>query len=864
MAEANRVHAIRSYIVACCADGKINNEEYLYLKKQSQRFKIKEAELRSAIHEMLLSMGKDKCIKRDYKNCVIFTKEALKFQPDDQETIGILSNAIGSLDEKDLLELARTTINGLEVYKNLLFDKIKNKGSDYHSNSKNKEQPDTQSKAKAIEFLSVASEIKPEDTEVKSRLDELLGRSGFVLIDEEESIPDFPDTFRNVELFRKGGMSSIYTASYFDPDSRWHERKVIIKLLNNKSKQATLQKLFFKEYNILRDIDHSNILKIIRRGKTGELEYYICEFIQGKNLHELVEEGRGLSKKDGKRNRIYDILLGVLKGLQGIHEEGIIHRDIKPANIIITNSANKVKIIDFGLAKTDVYNDKLKEAGTRPYNAPELLTRAYSADNRADIYSFGLLMLELISGRNNRDFVQVLPDTLPNLKRIIIKCTEEAVEARYNYISEIVDEFATEAVIDEFNWCSTHFVDEEVAVKRITESKIKPQKPEVVKEKKNWKVPVIVALLILVFGVAGYISYTIFYNPKTTSIELLPDAGDSKTIDLNQTTDYTYTSTADWLKIAEDKVSGNLKLTTISENNSINKREGEITVAYTNGKEQKISVIQLGLLPRIKVEPEEVLFGSTPDDKLLVSVKSNLSWKIAASEPWVKLDMVEGDGNADVLIQAKGPNPSPETRSAKVIFKGAEKDKQATLIVKQMGLFLLEVKPRSVQLIPVPGKEMKVDIQTNFNWLVDGIPDWLEVTPAEGKSGNSSIQIKYLRKDDQSSVAELRILSSDKKEKIGTVTVKTGEQKILWSEEELLKFVKNLRGSDKRLDMSEVYEFIDENCEVVYTKNGKKMPAAESIDAFLSRVKFGAADKVVANTIKYNDQGKIIEFCQED
>jgi len=95
----------------------------------------------------------------------------------------------------------------------------------------------------------------------------------------------------------------------------------------------------------------------------------------------------------------------------------------------------------------------LKEAGTRPYNSPEQKQYAYKVDNRTDIYSFGVVMLELITGWKEKEYTNKLPFCLPNLKRIIEKCTHEKADNRYNYISEIIEEFSKLEVQNELKLC---------------------------------------------------------------------------------------------------------------------------------------------------------------------------------------------------------------------------------------------------------------------------------------------------------------------------------------------------------------------------------------------------------------------------
>lgn len=676
MINSENLETLKSYIIACCADGKISAQEYNYLKKESKKCKLSENKLKKEIYITLLNIGKDKKGKKDFKSCVIYTKEALKFDPDNKEILNILNEAVDALSENELLDLARTTINGFEVYKEILFEKIKEKGNDYYSKTISEKEDSSENKEKAVNLFTVASKIKPNEQDTIIKLNQLIDDSDFVYTDDKPDGPSIHPKFKDVKLFKKGGMALIYTAILNDPNSRWHERKIIIKQIKpDKKDEVIYKKLFYKEYNILRYFEHENILGIIRKGENEHGQYYISEFINGKNLNELIEENIGLTKKDGKRKRISQILKGLLNGIQGIHEESIIHRDIKPANTMITNTANKVKIIDFGLAKTDVYNDKFKEVGTRPYNSPEQRQYAHKVDNRTDIYSFGVVMLELIAGWKEKEYANKLPERLSNLKRIINKCTQDETNNRYNYISEIIEEFSKKEVQYELKLCGEKTIDE---IEK--ESATAPPAPELsAKRKYNPKKLIITCLIIISAILTGFVVYKFF-------------------------------------PLSIDKVSS-----------------------------------------KLKAKPEKIVLNNDTSQSVSIDIESNFTGIAETKDDLIILNKHKGNKNDLTDISTNTPDNSVNSR-------------EGTIIINE-----------------------------------------------------------------------------------------TNE----WTFNDLVAYIEEIRGTSASIDFDKLFEYIDPNCEVFYYINNQKLSSSENITTFINKIKFGATEKIVVNSLKYNSQRKIIEFCQE-
>jgi eukaryotic-like serine/threonine-protein kinase len=195
-----------------------------------------------------------------------------------------------------------------------------------------------------------------------------------------------------------GGMGEVYRAR----DTRL-DRTVAIKVLPS-AMAADGDRLhrFEHEARILSTLNHPNLLVVYDVGSQDGLHYLVSEFLVGHTLRELVVQHPLVWK------RATDYSLQIAKGLAAAHEKGIVHRDLKPENIFITEGG-AVKILDFGLAKLSAANDASGMTmtlqtvpgvvlGTVGYMAPEQV-RGQAADARSDIFAFGVVLYEMLSGK---------------------------------------------------------------------------------------------------------------------------------------------------------------------------------------------------------------------------------------------------------------------------------------------------------------------------------------------------------------------------------------------------------------------------------------------------------------------------------
>src|SRR5438270_4618856 len=204
--------------------------------------------------------------------------------------------------------------------------------------------------------------------------------------------------YRILEKIGAGGQGTVYKAT----DTKLG-RTVVIKVLPPELtvKEANLKR-FEREARLASSLDHPNICTIFDLNEIGDVHFIAMQYVQGKNVRELVN-GRPLDLPSA-----LSIMIQVADALAAAHERGIIHRDIKAGNVMVTPSG-QVKILDFGLAKLvddtvapgGIHQTDLTEVGipygTATYAAPEQ-ARGEHVDARADIFSTGVLLYELLTG----------------------------------------------------------------------------------------------------------------------------------------------------------------------------------------------------------------------------------------------------------------------------------------------------------------------------------------------------------------------------------------------------------------------------------------------------------------------------------
>ncbi len=208
-------------------------------------------------------------------------------------------------------------------------------------------------------------------------------------------------SYRLIKLLAEGGMGRVYLAEHTRLG-----RKVALKLLRSEySSNPPAIKRFFREARTVNDINHENIIEITDFfEKEGGDNFYIMELLKGRSLTDVLKEEGALPVP-----RTVDIALQVCRALTAVHAAGVIHRDLKPDNIFLTERGSQkdfVKLLDFGVAKLLDVQDGMPVhqtgmgaiLGTPQYMSPEQ-AGAKPVDRRTDIYSMGVILYEMVTGR---------------------------------------------------------------------------------------------------------------------------------------------------------------------------------------------------------------------------------------------------------------------------------------------------------------------------------------------------------------------------------------------------------------------------------------------------------------------------------
>src|SRR5580693_7105220 len=263
--------------------------------------------------------------------------------------------------------------------------------------------------------------------------------------------------YQLIEKLGSGGMGDVYKAQ----DTRLN-RFVAIKVLPAKmSTDPERRRRFVQEAQAASALNHPNIITIYDIVTEGDAQFMVMEFVSGTTLHDAITSA-GMPVP-----QVLQYGAQMADALAAAHAAGIIHRDLKPSNVMITRSG-LVKVLDFGLAKlTDLGPTGDKQAaelgpltqegailGTVSYMSPEQ-AEGKSVDARSDIFSFGSVLYEMVSGRRAFDggssistlssvlrddvkpFADVAPDTPPLLEAIISRCLPKDPNARWQSMKEV-------------------------------------------------------------------------------------------------------------------------------------------------------------------------------------------------------------------------------------------------------------------------------------------------------------------------------------------------------------------------------------------------------------------------------------------
>lgn len=288
------------------------------------------------------------------------------------------------------------------------------------------------------------------------------------------------DRYEILEKIGTGGMSDVYKAK----DHKLN-RFVAVKVLKQEfSENANFVSKFRIEAQAAAGLMHPNIVNVYDVGEENGIYYIVMELVEGITLKKYIEKKARLSVKEA-----VSIAIQVSMGIEAAHNNHIIHRDIKPQNIIISKEG-KVKVTDFGIAKAATSNTITSNVmGSVHYTSPEQARGGYS-DEKSDIYSLGVTMFEMLTGRvpfngettvaiaikhiqeempSPREYVSEIP---VSVEQIVFKCCQKSPDRRYQSMGELITDLKRSLMTPDEDFVKVVNPDEEGSTKMISDSEM--------------------------------------------------------------------------------------------------------------------------------------------------------------------------------------------------------------------------------------------------------------------------------------------------------------------------------------------------------------------------------------------------------
>ncbi len=285
------------------------------------------------------------------------------------------------------------------------------------------------------------------------------------------------DRYEIIEKIGTGGMSDVYRAKCHKLN-----RFVAVKVLKQEfSENVNFVSKFRTEAQAAAGMMHPNIVNVYDVGEENGTHYIVMELVEGITLKQYIEKKARLSVKEA-----ISIAIQVSMGIEAAHNNHIIHRDIKPQNIMISKEG-KVKVTDFGIAKAVTSNTITSNVmGSVHYTSPEQARGGYS-DEKSDIYSLGITMFEMLTGRvpfNGETTVAIaikhiqepmpspreyIPEIPISVEQIVFKCTQKSPDRRYQSMPEVVADLKQSLMHPDEDFVKMSDPDEEAATRMISE-----------------------------------------------------------------------------------------------------------------------------------------------------------------------------------------------------------------------------------------------------------------------------------------------------------------------------------------------------------------------------------------------------------
>lgn len=416
------------------------------------------------------------------------------------------------------------------------------------------------------------------------------------------------------ELIGSGGMSNVYLAHDIILD-----RDIAIKILRyDFSNEEELRRRFQREALSTTSLAHPNIVNIFDVGEDGSIHYLVMEYVPGETLKEYIIEHSPVSSE-----RAVEIMRQLTSALAHAHHNQIVHRDIKPQNVLMDAEGN-VKISDFGIAmalSATSYTQTNSVLGTVHYLSPEQ-ARGGTANKKSDIYSLGIVMYELITGKlpfsgesavsialkhlqtetpSLRETVPMLPQSLEN---IVLKATAKNIEHRYQSADEMEEDLKTALMperlnepkfivpVDEGATRAMPAIKNPVASMDPIETKTMPlplneeekvQEIPEKKKKKKWSWVVGILAFLLVLGLIQAIAFPGLFAPRQVAVPDVSEMERTEAIEELQATGFTVGE--ETVEFSENITSNHI-IRTIPEAGKMRDRETAVQLFISKGKEK--------------------------------------------------------------------------------------------------------------------------------------------------------------------------------------------------------------------------------------------------------------------------------------
>lgn len=277
------------------------------------------------------------------------------------------------------------------------------------------------------------------------------------------------DRYEIIELIGVGGMANVYCAKDLKLD-----RKVSFKVLKEEFIDEEFIGKFSKEARAAARIAHVNIANVYDVGNDGNIYYIVMEYVDGYTLKDIIK-----TKAPFTNEEVLGISIQIANALEVAHSNNIVHRDIKPQNILVTKEGG-IKVTDFGIARATTSNTITTDTmGSVHYFSPEQARGGY-VDFKSDIYSLGIIMFEMVTGKLPFDgdgVVQLamkhINEPLPDMKKlnknisnslekIILKATTKNPDNRYSSARELNNDLKMALSDESGNFVTdNNFIDED-------------------------------------------------------------------------------------------------------------------------------------------------------------------------------------------------------------------------------------------------------------------------------------------------------------------------------------------------------------------------------------------------------------------